>query len=195
MATSAMNAFLASQTIEQLNELSNVIAELMENRRVLGIARPFKQAKSKAAGRPAKRPLNSFMAFRAYYSPAFKNVQQKSISGFVNRIWSGDLAKAKWAIVAKAYSNIRDRVGKEKAPLDAFLAISCPAMGILPPETYFEKMGWSISGAGCEPTRLFEAEAASFDLTTYFSVEDLVIYCENLGYANPIPGKSTLARH
>jgi hypothetical protein len=80
----------------------------------------------------AKRPLNSWMAFRAYYSPIFATYQQKDISGFLTGMWQADPFHAKWTIAAKAYSVIRDKVGKAQAPLDTFLHIVCPLLGKLP---------------------------------------------------------------
>lgn len=60
----------------------------------------------------AKRSLNSFMAFRKYYIPIFPWLQQKEMSGFITILWREDPFHAKWTIVARAYSIIRDRVGK-----------------------------------------------------------------------------------
>jgi hypothetical protein len=194
MATGAFHAFLSSQTAEQLADLMTAVAEMMEQKKGQAeVVQPPKMTKAmtKVKG-PAKRPLNSFMAFRAYYAPAFAKYQQKNISGFLNKLWAGDFVKAKWAILAKAYSSIRDRVGKENVPLDGFLALTCPVIGILPPEEYFEKMGWSFPAADKEPTRLFVAQATGFETTTLFSAGDIVKYCENQGYAIPVAGKSLL---
>ena len=69
------------------------------------------------------------MAFRAYYAPIFVTFQQKDISGFLTRMWQADPFHAKWTIAAKAYSVIRDKVGKLRAPLDFFLNIVCPHIG------------------------------------------------------------------
>ncbi|MCJ1424800.1 hypothetical protein MMC29_002688 [Sticta canariensis] len=93
----------------------------------------------------AIRPLNSFMAFRAYYAPIFTSLQQKYISGFLTYLWNEDSDKGKWSIVAKAYSVIRDIKGKKRAPLDAFLAINAPFMGITEPGTYLVSHGWEIA--------------------------------------------------
>lgn len=60
----------------------------------------------------AKRPLNSFIAFRSYYTVIFGQFQQKEISGFLTMLWQGDYFQAKWTIIARAYSEIRDQVGK-----------------------------------------------------------------------------------
>ena len=53
-------------------------------------------------------------------------------------------------------------------------------------------MGWSFPAAEKEPTRLFVATVIDFNTTTLFSVEDIVKYCENQGYAIPVAGKSLL---
>jgi hypothetical protein len=93
------------------------------------------KANRKNARKTAERPLNSFIAFRSYYSPVFSGHQQKDISGFLNIIWKEELHGAKWTIIAKAYSTIRDSVGKLNAPLRIFLNIVCPYINVpaLPP--------------------------------------------------------------
>lgn len=68
----------------------------------------------------------------------FTSFQQKDISGFLTYLWQTDPFKAKWSILAKAYSIIRDSKGKGKAPLDSYLAINGPFIGIVPPEKYLE---------------------------------------------------------
>ncbi|MCJ1464669.1 hypothetical protein MMC07_003282 [Pseudocyphellaria aurata] len=93
----------------------------------------------------ASRPLNSFMAFRAYYAPIFISTQQKFISGLLTHLWDHDLSKDKWTIIAKAYSIIRDKIGKENASLPVFLAISALYMGVTEPEVYLVSHGWEIA--------------------------------------------------
>ena len=58
---------------------------------------------------------------------------QKVISGFLTHLWQADPTKAKWTILAKAYSKLRDKVGKKKAPLPPFLAINAPFIGVVRP--------------------------------------------------------------
>ncbi len=60
------------------------------------------------------------------------------------KVWQHDPFKGKWAIIAKSYSVLRDSLGKENAPLDKFLAISCSLMAIIEPTQYFVIMGWEI---------------------------------------------------
>ncbi|KAG9254150.1 mating type protein [Emericellopsis atlantica] len=92
-----------------------------------------------------KRPLNGFMAFRSYYLKMFPEVQQKSISGFLQSLWSQDPYRNRWALVAKVYSFIRDEIGKERIPLSNFLSTCCPIMKIIEPSTYLPMLGWHIT--------------------------------------------------
>jgi hypothetical protein len=136
---------------------------------------------------PAKRPLNSFMAFRAFYNVIFCQWQQKEASPCLTRMWHEDPFHAKWAIVAKAYSVIRDQVGKAQAPLDQFLQLVCPVVGILAPEEYLGNMGWNmLDGHNKEVVRTTAPNFLSFDaalLTTTMSADDLVRLCQKVGYA------------
>ena len=81
----------------------------------------------------------------AYYSTIFSSLQQKEISGFLTYMWQADPFKAKWSILAKAYSLIRDSQGKNNAPLDKFLAISVPLIGIIEPERYLQALSWEVA--------------------------------------------------
>jgi hypothetical protein len=136
--------------------------------------------------RAAKRPLNSWLAFRCYYSPIFTSFQQKDISGFLTRMWSEDLFRAKWTIVAKAYSVIRDTVGKNEAPLNDFLQIVCPLICLIGPAEYLDLMGWvKPLHQHLEINRRFLPHPNQFSTeqrTTNLSVEDIVQHCIDVGY-------------
>lgn len=144
-----------------------------------------------STARGPMRALNSFIAFRSYYSSCFRNYQQKDISVFVNRMWLADFFKPKWTIVAKAYSIIRDRVGKANAPLDKFLAVACPAIGILTPDEYFKQMGWVLPTLERELGRLYTPDIRMFNVTTNLSPNDLVMICERAGYTPPVAPTSS----
>ena len=134
---------------------------------------------------PAKRPLNSWMAFRSYYSPIFADLQQKEVSGILKELWEADPFKAKWAILAKAYSIIRDQQGRENSPLDVFLAIAGPLIGIIGADKYLGCLGWDIiMDDGCKKAK--RSAPGSFDdhlHTTNLSAEDIVSLCKESGYA------------
>lgn len=70
-------------------------------------------------------------------------MQQKEASIHLKVLWDSDPFKAKWTIISSAYSKIRDAVSKKKAPLDVFLSIVCPNIGILAVEEYFLKLNWT----------------------------------------------------
>lgn len=110
----------------------------------------------------AKRGVNSWMAFRcechktyasrlysadptlAYYSKIFKALQQKNTSSLLKTMWDRDPFKAKWSIIARAYTSIRNQVGKTNASIDIFFDIVCPRMGIISVEDYLIWMRWTI---------------------------------------------------
>ena len=97
----------------------------------------------------------------------------------MGKIWQHDPFKAKWAIIGKAYSVLRDKLGKEKAPLDQFLEIICPHMGMIAPTQYFVIMGWEITIAEDGQSVMHRNEkpihAHYFDV--YYGVNDVI--CES----------------
>ncbi len=60
-------------------------------------------------------------------------------------MWSKDPSKNKWVLIAKVYSFVRDTVGKNKVPLNAFLKFACTEMDIVEPESYLAKFNWELS--------------------------------------------------
>nr|ATN96242.1 MAT1-1-1 [Eutiarosporella darliae]ATN96246.1 MAT1-1-1 [Eutiarosporella pseudodarliae] len=139
-----------------------------------------------------KRSLNCFVAFRCYVSPVFDKFQQKDRSGFVREMWAFELVKSKWTIIAKAYSYIRDDVGKENAPLDGFLALACPHIGIIDRKDLLSTLGWELVNTGPHWQLIRRFVPASADLpkgylTTDLSVKDIITFVRRLGYGVPIP--------
>ena len=135
-----------------------------------------------------------------------KSIQQKEISGFLTKLWQADPFKAKWTILAKSYSVIRDAQGKKNAPLDEFLTMTGPLIGIVPPNLYFSVTGWQMSFSGDGQmvlARDHSVNLAYLDhnlLTTNMSVEDIINFCYHNGYVNSdgivklaAYGQSTLA--
>lgn len=80
-----------------------------------------------------------------YYATIFLKYQQKEISGFLTVLWQADPFKAKWSIIAKSYSVIRNEQGKANAPLEKFLAINAPLIGIIEPAQYLEALNWEVT--------------------------------------------------
>jgi len=106
-------------------------------------------------------------------------------------LWPADPWKPKWTLIAKAWSVIRDEVGKDNAPLDVFLSIVCPLLGLLSPSEYMDKMGWSVSVLEDGQPIVLRKFIPEFDIdsfTTTLSVEDLVKHCRNIGYIANVAG-------
>ncbi|KAJ9618268.1 hypothetical protein H2203_009184 [Taxawa tesnikishii (nom. ined.)] len=150
--------------------------------------RSKKTTTSKTANSIApSRPLNAWMAFRTYLAPIFKSFQQKDISGLMTILWQNDPFKAKWSIVAKGYSMIREHHTKDAAPLDVFLVIVCPHIGLVDRQEYLSIMGWEVVGenGAKKLERRYEPDIALFPecyLTTNLSAEDVVAFCYHANY-------------
>lgn len=114
---------------------------------------------------------------------------QKVISGFLTHLWKTDPTKAKWTILAKAYSELRDKVGKKRAPLSAFLAINAPFVGVIDPDNYLRIHGWEIIDRNSQ-TILRRADCSNSAVygistfTTNASVEDVIRNSCYHGYIN-----------
>ena len=121
----------------------------------------------------------------------FTNIQQKDISTILRHLWQLDPFKAKWAILAKAFSVIRDDKGKKDASLDIFLAISAPFVDIVQPTNYLAVMGFQLTIVNNQAT-LSQQPAYSINtisrrlLTTTRSVSDVVDNCYSHGYFTEI---------
>ncbi|KAL1865265.1 hypothetical protein Plec18167_009460 [Paecilomyces lecythidis] len=141
------------------------------------------------------RPLNSFIAFRSFYSAAFPQFTQKAKSGILRFLWENDPFKAKWAILAKAYSIIRDsHVGQ--VSLDTFLALNCRFVGIIEPEKYLAAMGWDLEmdeNHQHSMVRIGTTLPMATDTVDY-SVNDILEHCYETGYVKGDPGHRTIGK-
>lgn len=118
----------------------------------------------------------------------FASLQQKDISGLLTSLWHADPFKSKWTLLAKAYSIIRDRQGKQDCPLDIFLIINAPFVGIVPPKEYMTTLGWELmdgEGDNCTLVRRYVPDLKSFNkniVGTGQSVYDIVQHSYEQGY-------------
>lgn len=122
-----------------------------------------------------------------YYASIFAGLQQKDISGFLTYLWQVEPCKGKWAILARAYSRVRDIKGKNNAPLDRFIQINAPIVGIIKPEDYMSVIGWEIEMGSNEQLTLRRTVNPEVDfnedmITTNVSVDDVIANSLNLGY-------------
>jgi hypothetical protein len=87
------------------------------------------------------------------------------------------------------YSIIRESNTKHAAPLDKFLALTCPLIGVIPRDDYLGVMGWSIvDTAGVKNMeRMYTPDISSFPeniLTTNLSSEEIVAHCQRVSYVD-----------
>ncbi len=119
-----------------------------------------------------------------YYSTMFLSFQQKEISGFLTVLWQNDPFKAKWSILAKSYSLIRDSQGKANAPLEKFLAINGPLIGVIEPAEYLEALSWEVA-VDEDGQTVMRRNGNSIDeqlFITNVSVNDVIRNSYNEGY-------------
>jgi hypothetical protein len=120
----------------------------------------------------------------------FIAVRQKEISGLLKCLWQGDMFKVKWTLLARAYSVIRDFKGKAAAPLDQFLAINAPFIGIIAPGEYLGLFRWELQMDEQQKhhmSRRFTPAWNSFDekyIRTDHSLQDILQHCEEQGYVS-----------
>ncbi|KAL9021858.1 MAG: hypothetical protein Q9185_000985 [Variospora sp. 1 TL-2023] len=144
-----------------------------------------KAKKPMATVKPAKGKNTQIYQSLGYYSVLFEDFEQKIISSYIVFLWERDPCKAKWALAAKAYSIIRDQVGKQQAPLDVFLMLVANFLGIVEPQQYLAVMGWEISVDGIGTISLVKNDAMEIDssiLSTNVSVEDIIAFASQHGF-------------
>lgn len=111
----------------------------------------------------------------------------------MTNFWQSEPAKDKWAILAKAYTLIRDKKGKANAPLDVYLDLAAPRVGILKPDEYMIKLGWEIVVGSNGETLLrrnpdtYKAYSNS-GVILNASVQDILATCYEHGYIDAEDG-------
>nr|AJW31372.1 mating-type protein MAT1-1-1 [Rutstroemia paludosa] len=89
-----------------------------------------------------RRSVNRYILFRAFLKSLaeLQNLQQKDASPIIAVLWARDIFKSKWAILARAFTLIRD--AGVSGTVEAFLRIACPYIGIIPIDQYLSAMNW-----------------------------------------------------
>lgn len=106
-------------------------------------------------------------------------------------MWDQDPFKAKWSIIARAYTNIRDQVGKANASIEIFFSIVCPRMGIIGVDDYFARMEWvaeTREDGSVILNRNFVPDLAAFPseiMSSNLTEKDVVHFCALHKYLSP----------
>nr|BAK14420.1 DNA binding protein with alpha box domain [Exserohilum monoceras] len=197
--------FLATRTGAQMVQLMRCIKEPAAQ---AAFTAKLLLAPPAVSGRPptpekARKALNAFVGFRCYYItiPTFKHWPMKKLSNLIGLLWEADPNKSLWSLMTKAWSTIRDQIGKDQAPLDHFFSLICPYLNLSDPASYLEIHGWilSVDEEG-DPTisRNIGSESAfagTVQVDVALSVEDIITYVQSMGYAtNFIPNTNTTSQ-
>ncbi|EED13846.1 Mating-type protein MAT-1, putative [Talaromyces stipitatus ATCC 10500] len=131
------------------------------------------------------RPLNSFIAYRSFYSAIFPDITQKTKSGIIKDLWQADPYKAKWAILAKVYSTLRDDHGRN-VTLETFLNLTVPFIGLIQPNEYLAAMGCRVAFTDEQNYIIETISSPRTDISeaTNYSVADVVDFCYTTGYVH-----------
>ncbi|KAI5308880.1 hypothetical protein KEM55_004640 [Ascosphaera atra] len=108
----------------------------------------------------------------------------KAKSGLLRDFWRRDPFKAKWAILARAYSRIRDD-HIEDVSLDSFLSLNGPLIGIVSPADYPAVMGLKVAKDSGKRYSVRHTEVVGptqCEVATTLSVDDIVQHCYQTGY-------------
>ena len=120
----------------------------------------------------------------------FPDLSQKVKSGLLRLLWNSDPFKAKWAILAKAYSIVRDKHCGQVS-LDTFLALNGRVIGIMEPADYLRVMGVQLVAGPDKQLSLVKSPEGiglnQCDMTTNLSVDDIVNHCYQVGYVTGDP--------
>nr|AAR04458.1 DNA binding protein with alpha box domain [Stemphylium sp. EGS31-008] len=186
--------FLATRTGAQMVQLMRCIkepaAQAAFTSRLL-LTPPAVSGRSTAPEK-VRKALNAFVGFRCYYIaiPMFKQWPMKKLSNLIGLLWEADPNKSLWSLMTKAWSTIRDQIGKDQAPLDQFFGLICPHLDLPDPASYLEIHGWilTVDKEG-DPTisRNTGSESASIGAgraDMALSVEDIITYVQSMGYAH-----------
>ncbi|KAF1934334.1 MAT1-1-1 [Didymella exigua CBS 183.55] len=216
--------FLSTRSGDQMVQLVQSIREPAAQATLTAslLAIPPAVITKSALPEKTRKALNAFVGFRCYYIliPIFKPWPMKKLSNPMGIMWEADPNKPLWSLTTKAWSVIRDQIGKDKAPLDQFFRIICPYLNIPSPETYLDCCGWKFNTDDeGSPTlsREFIPSPGAMSAgiaDTALSVEDIINYCQSMGYAqeyvsdtesnsptylsqsrNQLAGKSTSSTH
>jgi hypothetical protein len=151
--------------------------------------------------KPSRYSRQSLTLAAGYYIsiPVFKVWPMKKLSNLVGQLWEKDPNKSIWSLLAKAWSTMRDQIGKDNVPLDHFFQIICPYLNIPSPNTYLELQGWNLEindegsptlSRNSNSESLISSSAGFIDMT--LSVEDIISVCQTMGYAQDyVPDRNT----
>jgi Mating-type protein MAT alpha 1 HMG-box len=134
------------------------------------------------------------MAFRAYYNGALGTIPQKDKSAALRKLWeAAEPYHPVFAVIGKAYSIIRDKVGKDKAPLNGYLALVGKALGLVEPCNVLDAFGFE-SLTALEGTQFYQTRDPNLfrhQVINPVGCDEILRLCAANGYLSPLTGKQS----
>nr|AWM30785.1 MAT1-1-1 [Monilinia fructicola] len=144
--------------------------------------------RQKAWREAPRRSVNSYILFRTFYMilTVLGDIPQKYKSAILSVLWGRDPFQAKWAILARAYTLMRD--AGVKRTVAEFLLVACPQIGIISVSSYLTDLNWTFEtneeGTVCL-RQISPPDMASFTshiARTILTDLDIITFCGAQGY-------------
>ncbi|KAK5312171.1 hypothetical protein LTR70_008351 [Exophiala xenobiotica] len=144
----------------------------------------FMNKRTQASPRKPRKVVNSWMAFRSYYSPLIKDLPQKARSPMLAMLWKSDVDHGLWELLSAAFSYVRDNHSEDSVSLEQFLGVATQVVPIVPADQYLARTGWTRVG-----DTLHRAEVSSKEgpKATNVSCAGLARYCFRQGLISKPP--------
>lgn len=122
-----------------------------------------------------------------YLAPLFPGIAQKFKSSLISNLWAIEPLKAEWAILARAYTVIRDQFLVANPSLPEFIELTADLINVPTPQEYIELLGYRIRRDGDVFTlnqtgRCRVQEEIPSQIVT---VEDVLEFCQDIEYIVP----------
>ena len=122
----------------------------------------------------------------AFVASLFPGMMQKNASMLISTFWKNDPFKAQWAVLAKAYTHLRDHFTLNDSSLSNFIEITRGLFNFPTPDRYLLHLGWRVYRRSDGATRLIHGNRLlTFRLPDDpVSVNDILFFCAaRAGYA------------
>ncbi|KAL2020189.1 hypothetical protein VTK56DRAFT_8615 [Thermocarpiscus australiensis] len=93
---------------------------------------------------PAKKKVNGFIGYRAYYSSLFWQLAQKERSPIMTMLWKHDPFHKEWDFMCAVYSDIREALADQNVSLQNWIECSIKHLGIIVRDSYLATLGWEL---------------------------------------------------
>ncbi|OKP11515.1 Mating-type protein MAT-1 [Penicillium subrubescens] len=131
------------------------------------------------------RPLNGYLVFRAYISPALPTVPQRAKSSFIGKLWNESPHQPQWIVMAFAYTTLRDNFELPQRSVPTFVqAVAMNMFGFPAPNQYIRMSGWAVESRPLGwAVKLGPANFAALTIPQVATEEDIVKHCLDRGFA------------